>query len=52
MGCDKKQFLKLFDEELKNWLNKLKGVGPFLFSAEQETDIDFSRLLENKKYVR
>jgi len=41
MGCDKKQFLKLFDERLKELdLNFLaKDVEPFLFSAEQKERI-------------
>lgn len=41
MGCDKKHFLKLFDERLKELdLNFLaKDVEPFLFSAEQKERI-------------
>jgi predicted nucleotidyltransferase component of viral defense system len=41
MGCDKKNFLKLFDERLKELDLKFlaKDVEPFLFSAEQKERI-------------
>lgn len=52
MGCDKKQFLKLFDERLKELdLNFLaKDVEPFLFSSEhKERILTFRDYWKNRK---